>query len=293
MRDTDIHLLRVFAQVVEAGGLAAAQDRLQVAPSTISTQISTLEDRLGIRLCERGRSGFSLTAKGKLVMEEARKVFASLDRFQSEIQGIANTYIGSTRIGLLDSIAHNPNLHLSSSINTFRNENNRHQFAIQIFTPGEFEVAILDRTIDLAIGWTGYQLPSLEYQSLFVETQTIYCERRHPLFDQTETIEPAALETQDWVRRLYNMPTNLPFYKPPKSSATATHMEGVAHLILSGLHIGYLPQHYAQPWVNEDRLRPVLPKEMSYDIDFSLILKKPQLQKPALQRFIEILLAMH
>jgi hypothetical protein len=54
-----------------------------------------------------------------------------------------------------------------------------------------------------------------------------------------------------------------------------------------------LPQHYAQPWVNEDRLRPVLPKEMSYDIDFSLILKKPQLQKPALQRFIEILLAMH
>jgi DNA-binding transcriptional LysR family regulator len=70
-------------------------------------------------------------------------------------------------------------------------------------------------------------------------------------------------------------------------------MEGVAHLILSGLHIGYLPQHYAQPWVNEDRLRPVLPQEMSYEIDFSLILKKPQLQKPALQRFIEILLAMH
>lgn len=293
MRDTDIHLLRVFAQVVEAGGLSAAQDRLQVAPSTISTQISTLEDRLGIRLCERGRSGFSLTAKGKLVMEEARKVFASLDRFQGEIQGIANTYIGSTRIGLLDSIAHNPNLHLSSSINSFRNENNRHQFAIQIYTPGEFEVAILDGTIDLAIGWTGYQLPSLEYKSLFVETQTIYCERRHPLFDQAETIEPIVLESQDWVRRLYNMPANLPFYKPPISSATATHMEGVAHLILSGLHIGYLPQHYAQPWVNEDRLRPVLPQEMSYDIDFSLILKKPKLQKPALQRFIQILLAMH
>ena len=293
MRDTDIHLLRVFAQVVEAGGLSAAQDRLQVAPSTISTQISTLEDRLGIRLCERGRSGFSLTAKGKLVMEEAHKVFASLDRFQGEMQGIVNTYIGSTRIGLLDSIAHNPNLHLSSSINSFRNANNRHQFAIQIFTPGEFEVAILDRTIDLAIGWTGYQLPSLEYQSLFVETQTIYCERRHPLFDQAEIIEPAMLESQDWVRRLYNMPTNLPFYKPPISSATATHMEGVAHLILSGLHIGYLPQHYAQPWVNEDRLRPVLPQDMSYDIDFSLILKKSRLQKPALQKFIEILFAMH
>jgi DNA-binding transcriptional LysR family regulator len=150
-RDADIHLLRVFAQVAESGGLSAAQERLNVAPSTISTQISSLEERLGFPICLRGRAGFSLTPKGKIVLEEARKLFAGLDRFQEEMLGIADTYVGVTRIGLLDSIAHNPNLHLSSAINTFRNENSRHQFAIHLITPGEFEIAILDGAVDLAI----------------------------------------------------------------------------------------------------------------------------------------------
>ncbi len=70
-------------------------------------------------------------------------------------------------------------------------------------------------------------------------------------------------------------------------------MEGVAHLIISGLYVGYLPQHYAQPWVEENRLRAILPKEMSYDVEFSLILKHSQLQNTALKRFTEVLLAMH
>ena len=79
MPDAEIHLLRVFAQVVEAGGLSAAQERLNVAPSTISTQIFSLEERLGFRICLRGRAGFSLTPKGKIVLEESRKLFGHFD----------------------------------------------------------------------------------------------------------------------------------------------------------------------------------------------------------------------
>jgi DNA-binding transcriptional LysR family regulator len=70
-------------------------------------------------------------------------------------------------------------------------------------------------------------------------------------------------------------------------------MEAVAHLIISGLYVGYLPQHYAQPWVDENRLRAILPKEMSYDVEFSLISKHSQLQNTALKRFTKILLAIH
>jgi DNA-binding transcriptional LysR family regulator len=70
-------------------------------------------------------------------------------------------------------------------------------------------------------------------------------------------------------------------------------MEAVAHLIISGLYVGYLPQHYAQPWVDENRLRAILPKEMSYDVEFSLILKHSQLQNTALKRFTKILLPIH
>lgn len=292
INDADIHLLRVFSQVAESGGLSAAQDRLNVSPSTISTQISTLEVRLGFKLCDRGRSGFSLTPEGKVVLDSARQLFGSLEHFKDDMLHLTNTYVGDTCIGLLDSMAHNPNLHLSTAINAFRYENPKHQFVMRFYTPAGFEAAILDGIVDLAIGWTGYELPSLRYEKLFMETQIIYCEKRHPLFE-TVKIKPTDLEYQDWVRRSYHMPAELPFSRPPISTATASHMEGVAHFVLSGLYIGYLPRHYAQPWVNENRLRAILPKDFSYEINFSLIMKKSRRFEGGLSRFREILHAHH
>jgi len=59
--DIDLRLLRVFKAVADAGGLSNAQAVLNLNPSTISTQLSTLEAQLGYTLCQRGRSGFKLT----------------------------------------------------------------------------------------------------------------------------------------------------------------------------------------------------------------------------------------
>ena len=63
----DLGLLRVFVTVVHSGGFSAARTELNVSQPTISMKISDLEARLGMRLCERGRAGFKLTAEGQLV----------------------------------------------------------------------------------------------------------------------------------------------------------------------------------------------------------------------------------
>ncbi|MEF0942406.1 LysR family transcriptional regulator [Rhizobium sp. BR 362] len=47
--------------VVECGGLSAAEYTLGVGHSAISKHLSDLEARLMVLLCERGRSGFSIT----------------------------------------------------------------------------------------------------------------------------------------------------------------------------------------------------------------------------------------
>lgn len=78
----DMHLLYVFGTVVEARGFSAAQITLNVSASTISRQITDLETRLGLRLCQRGRKGFRLTEKGEIVYAAARKLFAELDLFR-------------------------------------------------------------------------------------------------------------------------------------------------------------------------------------------------------------------
>ncbi|MGQ3028986.1 MAG: LysR family transcriptional regulator, partial [Ferrovibrionaceae bacterium] len=66
----DIRLLRLFMTIVEAGGFAAAQGELNLSLSTISTHVSTLETRLGVVLCKRGRSGFEVTPEGQAVYDE-------------------------------------------------------------------------------------------------------------------------------------------------------------------------------------------------------------------------------
>ena len=73
--DIDLRLLRVFVSVVEAGGFSLATARLNVAESTISTHMSDLEARLGIRLCERGRGGFRITQRGQEVYQETLALF--------------------------------------------------------------------------------------------------------------------------------------------------------------------------------------------------------------------------
>jgi len=59
--DSDIRLLQVFRVVVDCGGLSASELELGIGRSTISKHISDLETRLGVKLCNRGRSGFTMT----------------------------------------------------------------------------------------------------------------------------------------------------------------------------------------------------------------------------------------
>src|SRR6218665_663285 len=53
--DLDLRLIRVFLAIVDAGGLSAAQRTLNVGQPTLSSQLATLETRLGFSLCARGR----------------------------------------------------------------------------------------------------------------------------------------------------------------------------------------------------------------------------------------------
>ena len=74
--DIDVRLLRVYRAVVEAGGISAAELELNIGRSTISRHLKDLEERLGVVLCRRGRSGFALTGEGEQIYQATLKVLA-------------------------------------------------------------------------------------------------------------------------------------------------------------------------------------------------------------------------
>ena len=98
LHKADLHLLAVFMAVVECGGFAAAQVALNVSQSTISRQIGDLEKRLGMRLCKRGRSGFRLTDKGRIVCEACQHLSMALESFRTTVGALRGELVGDLSI---------------------------------------------------------------------------------------------------------------------------------------------------------------------------------------------------
>jgi DNA-binding transcriptional LysR family regulator len=60
--------------------------------------------------------------------------------------------------------------------------------------------------------------------------------------------------------------------------------------ILSGAHIGFLPEHAARPWVEQNKLRALLEPELGYNAQFQLATSRAHNQSEALKAFIHDLL---
>lgn len=85
--DFDIRLLKIYRSVVECGGFSAAENVLGIGRSAISQQMNDLEQRLGLRLCQRGRAGFSLTEEGREVYHSALQLLSALRAFAPRSTG--------------------------------------------------------------------------------------------------------------------------------------------------------------------------------------------------------------
>lgn len=77
----DIHLLRLFCIIVECNGFSAAQARTNISAASISSKLSALESRLGLKPCRCGRAGFKLTTEGQSVYEASVSMFQSHNAF--------------------------------------------------------------------------------------------------------------------------------------------------------------------------------------------------------------------
>ncbi|HMN56676.1 MAG TPA: LysR substrate-binding domain-containing protein, partial [Ottowia sp.] len=75
--------------------------------------------------------------------------------------------------------------------------------------------------------------------------------------------------------------------------ATAFDQEAIATLILSGRFVGFLPDHYADAFVQRGQLRAVAPASLHYACDFVSVLRRsPQPPRAALA-FHQALRAAH
>lgn len=289
----DLRLIRVFLAVAEAGGVTAAQAMLNVGQSTISSQLSTLETRLGYRLCERGRSGFHLTPKGERFYAMSRRLLAALDEFGSAARHMDKQLVGTLSIGLIGHTPISQNARIAEAIAAFRRRDEAVRFAISVRPPGDLEERLLSGEIQIAVGYFWHRVPTLDYTPLFVERQVAYCGRGHPLFERAGALTAADAAGHEWAWRTYPLPEAQLSTSPDRVTGTADNMEAVALLILSGHHLGYLPQHFAAPYVAQGMLAALNPDALRYDVTFHMVVAQQARHNPIVQAFLEDLAHAH
>ncbi|MDR5756292.1 LysR family transcriptional regulator [Caballeronia sp. LZ035] len=270
LSDLDLRLIRVFLAIADAGGVSSAQATLNVGQSTISTQLATLETRLGYRLCERGRGGFALTSRGEQFVEACRTLLAAIETFDSTARNVGKTLVGTLTLGMIGNTPVSANARVSEAIARFRQRDESVRFAVLVRSPGELEEMLLAGRIQMAIGYFWHRVPSLDYVEIFAEEQFAYCGREHPLFARAGRVRMSEANEHDWAWRSYPLP-EAGTLAPRLIGAVADNMEAVAMLVLSGQHLGYLPEHFAAPYVKEGVLAPLNPKVMRYRVAFQMV----------------------
>ena len=88
----------LFVRVVDEGSFSAAARFLGITPSSVSRQVSQLEDELGARLFHRTTRKQSLTETGEIYLRHARRIVADLEEARLAVRRLVDTPSGSLHV---------------------------------------------------------------------------------------------------------------------------------------------------------------------------------------------------
>lgn len=288
--DVDLRLIRIFRVIAECQGLTGAELVLHLSQSRISAGLAELEARLGVRLCRRGRSGFSLTEAGQTVYEASHDLFEAVDRFCNRAGAVSANVKRVLRLGTVDAVVTNRDLLLARTLRQLREQIPTLIIDFSTAGPMELESQLLRGSRDVIIVPAANKRAELSYQMLLEEKHSLYCSRDHPVFNKKSTeITKEDIKNHAFIARGYLHQHDLRRIGHRDAEATVETMEAQLALILTGQYIGYLPAHYAESWVAQGELRCLADHQFSYYSTFYAVTQPAGSENPLLRRLLSIM----
>lgn len=269
LAEADLRLLRIFIAIAESGGLAAAELRLNISRSVISRHLKDLETRLGVRLCERGRSGFALTEEGNTVLDAARRLLAQIEGFRREVAGLHGGMRGELNLAVFDKFVTNPECKLAETVADFADEAPGVSLSVHVASTSAIEKGLLEGTFQVGIHPFHRASESLLSWPLFSEQMWVYGAPGHALLRGGAIPDEAVLRTARFVGLGYHSPNMEHFWRLGLQPAARAHeQEASVLLIRSGRYLGFLPEHYAHAFEQAGALRRIPSDTLQYRCDW-------------------------
>ena len=264
--DLDLRLLRVFRAVVQCGGFAAAEVDLNKSKSAISMDMTALEHRLGVTLCRRGRAGFALTREGEMVYGATLRLFADLERFNYQVNVATAILSGAITIEMDDSFPFTAEALLSDMLARVTRKHPQVHIDLQSTSAIDVERNLLEGKIDLGITSISKSPASFTMIALFDEEMGLYCGRGHPLFAVSEhelTTRSLASHPVIAVTTMLSSELKAIMGMLDVRASASTDVSRVL-LVLSGSYLGLIPSALADHWVQQGKMRRLMPGRLRY-----------------------------
>ncbi|MGD2128242.1 MAG: LysR family transcriptional regulator [Lysobacterales bacterium] len=254
--------LRYFLAVAHSGSLSGAAASLGVNHSTVFRRINALERQLGVRLFDRLREGYLLTAAGEAVCEEASRAADSIDALQRAVLGQDHALGGDVRITTAPNLAthfvapalaelriSHPGIRVEVAVSDTDYDLARRQADLALrATPAPPEY-LVGRHV-LAVPWFVYGSPS--YMKRCGTPRAMPELAGHDLVGADEALR--RLPALEWLHSSY---------PNERFVATANQLNTVAALIAAGLGLGVLPaDQHREGIVRLFAMEPALTSEL-------------------------------
>jgi DNA-binding transcriptional LysR family regulator len=287
--DYEIRLLKVFEAVVESGGFSAAERELSIGRSTISTHIANLEGRLNLKLCLRGRGGFSLTEEGAEVYELMKTLLSALEGFRTGVNALHVSLTGELRIIASDAICMDPQSGLSPAIARFSEAAPSVNVLLDVRPLSDIERMVLNDEADIGLIPYHRRLTGLDYRRLYADACHLYCSRTHPLFNAKPSpqLRDQVLSSKVVHAGIHTSPEVGAQLADMNKAAISYFYEARLAMILSGAYIGFMPDAYVQRHVEVGDLCALVPETKQYSLDVCAITRTYGRAKSARELFFE------
>ena len=175
----ELRHLRYFLAVGEALSFTKAAAQLRVAQPALSRQVQDLEDEIGVDLLRRGARGVTLTAEGRLFLEEVGELLKRADESVEKVRALARGQYGELHVGYVQV----PTVEiLPPALAAFQKAVPRVKVVLHDLSSDELIAGLKNGTLDLAliVQLTGEEIPGIDFELLRTYPWCVALSAEHP-----------------------------------------------------------------------------------------------------------------
>lgn len=246
---TKLRQLEYFAALADLRHFGRAAQAVHVSQPTLSQQIRTLEQQLGVRLVERFKSGVELTPVGRVLAERARRVLVEVRDLEGMAARAGDRLTGTLRFGVAPTLGPYLMPRIIAGLHAEKPDLRLH---IREGIPDEQVQQLARGELDILLGPFPIDGLNLTVEPLFREPLHIVAPPDHPLAAK-RPLKLADLSGQPVLsldhRHTFHRQVaalSVEFRMELLRDYEGTSLDSVRQMVASGLGLAILPEFYVR-----------------------------------------------